>query len=260
MRAEATHRLVVQALSALLALPVLATLAYSLADRWDGTLLPQGLTLRWYAQLLVDQRFDLAFAHSLLICAGALALATAVILPAVFAIHVALPALDRWMNLLILLPFAVPPVVSSVGILSLYADGPLPLVGTPWILLGTGFTLALPFMYRMLSDGLRGLPVASLIDAARLLGCSTPRAFMLIILPCLRSSLFASLLISFSFLFGEFVFANMLVGSRYETLQVYLYDLRNGSGHFTSALVIADFGFTLFMTWLALRLQRGSRA
>lgn len=48
------------------------------------------------------------------------------------------------MNLLILLPFAVPPVVSSVGLLQIYADGPLPIIGTPWILIGTWFTVVLP--------------------------------------------------------------------------------------------------------------------
>ena len=35
------------------------------------------------------------------------------------------------MNVLILLPFAVPPIVSSVGLLQLYASGPLEMIGTP---------------------------------------------------------------------------------------------------------------------------------
>ena len=45
--------------------------------------------------------------------------------------------------------------------------------------------------------------------------------------------------------------ANLLVGSQYETLQVYLYNMRNGSGHFTSALVISYFAVVLLVTWLA---------
>ena len=51
--------------------------------------------------------------------------------------------------------------------------------------------------------------------------------------PCLRKGLLAALFLSLSFLLGEFVFANMLVGTRYETLQVYLYSMRATSGHFT---------------------------
>lgn len=56
----------------------------------------------------------------------------------------------------------------------------------------------------------------------------------------------ASLFLSFSFLLGEFVFANILVGTRYETLQIYLYNMRQTSGHFTSALVMTYFLFIFF--------------
>ena len=257
MSAERYHRTVVYLLLALLALPVLGTLIYSMSERWDATVLPHGLTLHWYASLWQDQRFLMAFWHSLAICFGTLFLSTVVIVPAVFAIQYEFPRLDRWMNILILLPFAVPPVVSSVGLLSLYSSGPLPMIGTPWILLGCYFTIALPFMYRMLSDSLRAIDVRELMDASHLLGASAPRAFLAVILPSMRKGLLASLFISFSFLLGEFVFANMLVGTRYETLQVYLYNMRNSSGHFTSALVMSYFMVTFGLTWLAMRL--GSR-
>ena len=55
---------------------------------------------------------------------------------------------------------------------------------------------------------------------------------------------------------GEFVFANLLVGTRYETLQVYLNNMRNSSGHFNSALVISYFFFVLLFTWAANRLNK----
>lgn len=66
-----------------------------------------------------------------------------------------------------------------------------------------------------------------------------------------------AVLLSFSFLIGEFVFANLLAGSRYETVQVYLYNMRNGSGHFTSALVISYFMVVLIFTWVANMLNKG---
>jgi putative spermidine/putrescine transport system permease protein len=52
------------------------------------------------------------------------------------------------------------------------------------------------------------------------------------------------------------VFANLLVGTRYETLQVYLNNMRNSSGHFNSALVISYFFFVLLLTWGANRLNK----
>jgi putative spermidine/putrescine transport system permease protein len=160
------------------------------------------------------------------------------------------------MNILLLIQFAVPPVVSSVGLLQIYADGPIPIIGTPWVLIGCYFTIVLPFMYRAITSGLQGLNVRDLMDAAHLLGASSTEAFLRVILPNIRKGLMASLFLSFSFLLGEFVFANMLVGNRYETLNVYLYTMRQKSGHFTSAIVMSYFMFTLGVTWIATRLSR----
>ena len=94
------------------------------------------------------------------------------------------------------------------------------------------------------------------MEAAQLLGASAPRAFICVVLPALRKSLFASLFLSFSFLMGEFVFANLLVGTRFETLQIYLYNMRSTSGHYTSAVVMSYFLITLILTWLATRFNR----
>jgi putative spermidine/putrescine transport system permease protein len=181
-------------------------------------------------------------------------------MPVIFIVHYYFPKLDKVMNVLILLPFAVPPVVSSVGLLQLYADSDVQLIGTPWILMGTYFTIALPFMYRAISNSFAAINLHDLMDAAHLLGASTPRAFWLVILPNLKKGLLASLFLSFSFLLGEFVFANMLVGTRYETLQIYLYNMRQTSGHFTSALVMTYFFFIFLLTWLATRFSRGDQS
>ena len=250
------HRTVVYVLLIILLLPLAGTLVYSLASSWSATILPSGFTLKWYTQLWSDPRFLAAFGQSLLVCVGALVLSVVLILPLLFVVHYHFPRLDALMNILILLPFAVPPVVSSVGLLQLYGSGPLAMVGTPWILIGCYFTVALPFMYRAITNNLQAINLRDLMDAAHLLGASTWRAAFMVVLPNLRKGLMVSVFLSFSFLFGEFVFANLLVGSRYETLQVYLYNMRNDSGHFTSALVISYFLFVLLMTWAANRLNK----
>ncbi|WJG24456.1 ABC transporter permease [Vibrio furnissii] len=248
------HKTVVYGIVGIMLVPIIATLVYSLSSRWGATILPDGFTLDWYLKLLSDTRFIEAFGRSLLVCVAALTLSTLLILPAIFVVFYYFPKLDRVMNLLILLPFAVPPVVSSVGLLQLYADSAVPIVGTPWILIGTYFTIALPFMYRALANSFSAIHLRDLMDAAHLLGASTTQAFLQIVLPNVRKGLMASLFLSFSFLLGEFVFANILVGTRYETLQIYLYNMRQTSGHFTSALVMTYFLFIFFCTWLASRL------
>lgn len=258
-RSQRFHKTVVYCIVALLLMPILATLAYSFSSRWGATILPEGFTLNWYLTLLTDPRFLAAFGRSLFICFSALLLATLLVLPMIFVVFYYFPKLDKLMNILILLPFAVPPVVSSVGLLQIYADSSVPLVGTPWILIGTYFTIALPFMYRAIANSFIAINLRDLIDAAHLLGASTSKAFLLIILPNIKKGLMASLFVSFSFLLGEFVFANILVGTRYETLQIYLYNMRQTSGHFTSALVMTYFVFIFVCTWLASYLSAGSK-
>ncbi|MFP5420281.1 MAG: ABC transporter permease [Gammaproteobacteria bacterium] len=255
-RSPLFHQLVVYSLLLILLLPLLGTLLYSFATSWSASVLPSGLTFKWYLALWSDTRFLAAFGRSLLVCLAALALSLVLILPLLFVVSYHFPKLDAVMNVLILLPFAIPPVVSSVGLMQLFAGGPLPILGTPWILIGCFFTIALPFMYRAISNNLQAINLRDLMDAAHLLGASTWRAAFMVVLPNLRKGLMVSVFLSFSFLFGEFVFANLLVGSRYETLQVYLYNMRNDSGHFTSALVISYFMFVLLMTWAANRLNK----
>ena len=240
----------------ILALPLVATLLYALATGWGATLLPDGFTLKWFLQLWRDPRFLVALWHSLLICFGALFFSLVLVLPTMFVIAYYFPKLDAVMNVLILMPFAVPPVVSSVGLLQLYSEPPLMLTGTPWILIGCYFTIALPFIYRAISNNMQAINMRELMDAAALLGASTWQAALLVVLPNLRKGALIAVLLSFSFLIGEFVFANMLVGTSYETLQVYLYNVRNASGHFSSALVISYFFVVLLVTWLANVLNR----
>ncbi|HHX8333525.1 TPA: ABC transporter permease [Vibrio diabolicus] len=251
------HKTVVYSIVGIMLIPILATFVYSLSSRWGATVLPDGFTFDWYVKLLTDPRFLHAFGRSLFICIASLTLSVLLILPAIFVVFYYFPKLDKLMNVLILLPFAVPPVVSSVGLLQLYADSEISLIGTPWILVGTYFTIALPFMYRAISNSFEAINLNDLMDAAHLLGASTTKAFLMVILPNLKKGLMASLFLSFSFLLGEFVFANILVGTRYETLQIYLYNMRQTSGHFTSALVMTYFLFIFFLTWLASRFSRG---
>jgi putative spermidine/putrescine transport system permease protein len=252
------HQSIVYGVCALLFLPIFATFIYSISSSWGATILPDGFSFSWYTQLWQDARFINAFGRSLLISSSALLLCSVLILPVIFVVFYYFPKLQSFMNLLILLPFAVPPVVSSVGLLQLYADSAIPIAGTPWILIGTYFTIAVPFMYRAIGNSFNALNLHDLMDSAHLLGASTRQAFFMIIMPNVKKGLLASLFLSFSFLFGEFVFANMLVGTRYETLQIYLYNMRQTSGHFTSALVISYFAFIFLFTWLASRITRGN--
>ena len=70
------------------------------------------------------------------------------------------------------------------------------MVGTPWILIGCYFTVALPFMYRAITNNLQAINLRDLMDAAQLLGASTFQAAVLVVLPNLRKGLMIALLLS----------------------------------------------------------------
>ncbi|SET62876.1 ABC transporter permease [Thorsellia anophelis] len=248
------HYCVIGIILFVLFLPLLAIGLYAFADEWGATLLPNRLTLKHFQILFSDERFYLAFGRSLFVCFMALILSTIIILPVTFIIHYRYPSLDKWMNMIILMPFAMPPVVASVGLLQLYASSSL--MGGPWILVLSYFMIALPFMYKTLSSSLKSISLPDLMNSANLMGSSDFKAFFQVILPNIKRGLFTSWFICFSFMFGEFVFANMLVGTRFETLQVYLFNMRSTSGHFTSALVMTYFTFVLIITYFAMRYSR----
>ena len=51
------HRLVIAIVALILALPIVATVLYSFATEWGATILPDGLTLKWFERLLTDLVF-----------------------------------------------------------------------------------------------------------------------------------------------------------------------------------------------------------
>ena len=242
------HWLVIILLVTGLLLPLLATLLYSLSTFWALTPLPSDWTLQWYAELARNPRFLQSLFFSLSLSMGTTLLCCLVIIPAVVAVEISLPELRKVLNLFSILPFALPPVVVAVGLLQIYSSGPLVLTGTPWILIGAWFILAYPFVYRAIYNNLAGLNLKDMLDAAQLLGASPVTSFFRIIIPNLRSGLITAILLSFSFLLGEFVFASMLAGLSYETVQVYLFNVKDFSGHFSSAIVISYITTTLFFS------------
>ncbi len=249
-RSKWPHYLFLGFLSLILLLPVVATLMYAVAVDWGATLLPKGWTLSWLTELWADRRFLISFRNSLVICTASAFLTIAVCLPVLLWVHTRFTRLAGTLNAVVALSFSVPPVVASVGLLQLYSGDPLPLTGTAWILLGCYFTIALPFVYRAIDNNMRALNVKELVDAAELLGASSLKALWYVILPNLKNGLLVAFLISLSFLMGEFVFANLLVCGQFETMQVYLYSIKNMSGHYSSALVASYFVIILLLTFL----------
>ncbi|MCR4432103.1 MAG: ABC transporter permease subunit [Tepidanaerobacteraceae bacterium] len=238
------HRIITSAFISFLLLPVVATLIYSVAGSWQNTLLPDGWTLKWYADLLSDSRFLKALSRSFTVSFAAVLLGAALITPSVFITAAYFPRVQRHMQSVVMLPFVFPGVMLSVGLLRIYSQGPVPLAGTFWLLLGAYFISIIPFFYQGISNSLHAINAQELFNAAIVLGASPLKAFINVILPNIFSGIALSALMSFSVLMGEFVLANLLAGGSYETVQVYLYKKLSENGHIASAIVSSYFAMT----------------
>ncbi|MFC0216596.1 ABC transporter permease [Paenibacillus chartarius] len=255
-RSKALPRSILAIVIVYLLIPLLATLLYSLSRTWQATVLPEVWTLQWYVDLWRDARFGDALLRTIWTSAVTIGLCLVVMLPAVFVVTVYVPKWEKWLQMLMLMPYAVPGVVAAVGLIRMYSSGPLAISGTVWILIGAYFVAILPYMYQGIRNSLRTVHSLELMEAAELLGSGKMTAFRRVIAPAILPGITVSSLLSLSVLFGEFVLANLLVGGHFETIQIYLYRRLNESGHLASAIVMAYFVIILVLSLIWMRLSK----
>ncbi|GIN98210.1 ABC transporter permease [Siminovitchia terrae] len=248
------HKVVVGLLVIYLLIPLIGTFLFSISGKWDHTILPESYTMKWYIELFQDDRFYDAFQRTLFLIVMTVGLSIFIMLPTIFIITVYFSKWDRLLQAAAMLPYGIPPIVGAVGLIKLYSESPIPIAGTPWILIGAYFITILPFMYQGIRNSLRTLNAVQLVDAAELLGATKFQAFRTVVFPNITSGILVSTLLSVALLFSEFALANLLVGGRFETLQIYLADKLNSSGHLTSAIVITYYSVILLLTGTVLKL------
>ena len=234
-----------------LCLPVVGTVIYSFATTWHRTVVPEGWTLDAYVTLFTDGAFWEALGRTGLLAGGTVLIACLVVLPALLFILVYYPNYERFVQVLVLGVYAFPGIILAVGLLRSYNGTGVPML---LVLVGTYVISVVPFLYQSLKNAMSSFDPRALNDAAQLLGASRWQAFRYVILPSVKSGLFVGALLSFSALVGEFVLINLVVGSTFETVQMYLMKKMRASGHLASAVVVvylvAIIGMTGFASWM----------
>ncbi|OIK12843.1 ABC transporter permease [Bacillus sp. MUM 116] len=221
-----------------LLVPLVGTFLYSFATSWHKTILPEGLTFKWYLDLFGDTRFLDSLGRSLFMSLGTTVITLVIMVPAIFSIVLYAPKLEKLIQSLIIMTYAMPGIILAVGLIRAYSNSGISMV---IVTMGAYFVGILPYMYQGTRNALRNIQADSLMEAAEILGASRLTAFLKVIVPNIMSGILVSALLSFSILFGEFVLVNLLVGGSFETVQVYLYQKLNQSGHIASAIVVCYF-------------------
>lgn len=197
------------ALSILL-LPHLTILWLSLVNHreWYTEVFPTVFTFENYLAILRDPSAFRPIRNSVWMSAVA-ALATLVVaLPAAYLIARRRSG-GRWLNLLVMIPWALPGTVIAINLIVAFNDRWLPLVGTVWLLPLAYFVRNVPLLTRMAAASIEPFD-ATLIEAGRTLGASRAYCFRHIVVPLVAPALGAGAALVFATSLGEFVASILL--------------------------------------------------
>jgi putative spermidine/putrescine transport system permease protein len=247
MKRKKSSAVVITVICIYLLIPLILTFFYSMFQQWND-ILPSGFTMEYYRQLLSDSRFLIALGRTILISILPILLCTVIVLLAMYVVVVYLPELDRVMQILCMIPYAIQGIILAVGILSLYVDAPEPFSNRVFMLTATYCVMILPYMYQSIKNNLTAINAPRLLETAQILGAGKLRAFFSIIVPNIFSGIVISMMLSASMVFGDFVIVNTIGGSYFETAQMYLYKTLAKSGQLSSALIVVLFLTTLLIS------------
>ena len=191
------------------ALPLIGMFEFSLRKR-RGT-----YSFDAYTTVLQDPQFQATFTYSVVMSLVTIALGLALVLPAAIWVRIRLPKMRPVIEFITLLPLVIPVIVIAFGYLRMFNTSSfLPMTGSASatnVLLAFGYaTLALPYMYRAIDNGLRTLDVQTLTEAAQILGAGWFTIIFRIMLPNVFTALLSGAFLTFSIVLGEYVFAALL--------------------------------------------------
>ena len=247
--------------------PLGATLAFGLAT---GT----SFDFSTFSRILSDPDFSQTLLTSLELAFGATVLAIVLVTPTAYWVQLRMPQLRPLLEFLSLVPFAVPAIVLSIGLLQEYSgtsgslismlsfglvpfmSNTLNIVSTPPLLICAYVVIALPFVYRPIDNSMRAINTTVLTEAAYSLGSGWWRAFLTIILPNIWPGVISAALLTFSTVMGEFTIASLF---NIYTFPIYLNGVGQNDPHKAASLSVLSFIFTLICVLGIIVLVRSRR-
>jgi len=176
-----------------------------------------------------------------------MALILTLIVPTIVWVHLKLPKLKRAIELICLIPLAIPAIVIVVGIAPLYRWISINITESPISLSLVYSMLILPYTYRSLSAALDAADIHTLAEAARTLGASTSRMMVGIIMPTLRTGIANGAFIAIALVLGEYTISNLL---NFKTFQVVIAQLGRTNGVVAVAVSLTSILFVLILILL----------
>ena len=230
-------------------LPLVATLDFSL--RAEKNVYP---SFEAYRTVFSDPEFYQNFGSSMLWSVLTIIFSTLLIVPTTYWVHYRLPNWRPAVEFVTLMPFVVPAVVLTFGLIRLYCCEPFALVSSPVLLIAGYMVLSFPYMFRAVDTGLRAIDVRTLTEAAQSLGAGWGTVLFQVIFPNLRVAILSGVFLTFAIVIGEFTFASLLNWPAFGPYMEYLGATR---AYEPAALALISFALTWGSTMIIQRVGSG---
>lgn len=218
-------------------IPLIATFEFSLRMIIDI------YSFEAYRVAFSDPKFYQNFGFSLLWASITLIVSTLLVVPTAYWVHWRMPRLRPVVEFVTLMPFVVPAVVLTFGMIRLYGRPPVLLIGSPILLIAGYVVLSLPYMFRAVDTGLRAIDVRTLTEAALSMGAGWGVILTQVIFPNLRVAILSGVFLTFAIVMGEFTFASLLA---WPAFGPYIEEMGSMRAYVPQALSVMSF----LMTWI----------
>jgi len=193
--------------AAVIYLPIIVMMIFSFNASKFQTMPFRRFTLDWYERVFADPQYTEGLVNSLLVSGAVSVIATAIAFLCAYALANAEFPGKTLVTVFVLAPLAVPLILIGIGMrlyfTSLGAGPSLPLAAAGQVI------YVMPLAILNLRNRLAQIP-KSQEEAAWALGASRVRSLFEIVLPNCKFALTATLILTFTFAFDEFVIAYFL--------------------------------------------------
>jgi len=244
------------------ALPMLAMARFAFQRVPVALLGRDTLFSRWTLDGLVDMFRDPEFRPALWLSIRISLLTVfatfAIMLPTALWVNTRAKRFRSIVEVATMLPYVVPPIALVVGAGGAFRDFAPWFLRSDYSLVPFYVILAMPFTFRSLDAGLRAIDLRTLLDAARSLGASTPRSFLRIVLPNMKSALSGAGFLTVTVVLGEFTIASLFLKP---TLPLYMSYSQGRNPQGALGLAVLMLVFTTAFFFAASRIHgKGRRA
>ncbi|MBP9040446.1 MAG: iron ABC transporter permease [Anaerolineaceae bacterium] len=239
------------------------------ADRGERGDVQAGVTLDFYQELFINRQQSYfyvppvrAMINSLFYAGVTMVISTMAGTMLAYA-FVRKPAIKRWLDALIMLPFGASAVTLGLGFIVTFNRPPIEAGTFPLLVPIAHSLIAMPFVMRTVQPAISSIP-ESLRESAAVLGASPQKVWWHVEMPIIRRALIAGAIFSFTISLGEFGATSFISSPKNPTLPIaiYRYLSQPGAMNYGQAMAMATILIIVcgVSVWLLEKLQSEKRA